>query len=243
MSTLSNTHVIVSYHIPCFHYFFLFILPIGRAIAVELARWEIPLVLVARDAQKLAKVAHDIEICYGVKCCVLQADLSKVDAAERIHQATTEAGIPVDILINNAGIASEGLAVDTATSDIEQKIILNSITFAKLSKLYGHDMKKKRRGRILMVSSMAGLCAASPNTAIYGACKAFGKSLSLSMAREMEIYGVGVTCLIPGPVRGTDFRSASGTEKALCWYLPFYSRSPQVVAHQVSTSKNVSNGK
>lgn len=118
---------------------------IGRAIAVELARWEIPLVLVARDAQKLAKVAHDIEICYGVKCCVLQADLSKVDAAERIHQATTEAGIPVDILINNAGIASEGLAVDTATSDIEQKIILNSITFAKLSKLYGHDMKKKAK--------------------------------------------------------------------------------------------------
>jgi short-subunit dehydrogenase len=207
---------------------------IGRAIAVELARWEIPMILVARDVEKLSNLAYDLEACYGVKCCVLGADLSKVDAAERIHQATTEAGISVDILVNNAGIASEGLAVDKKTSDIEKMVMLNSLTYAKLSQLYGQDMKKKRRGRILMMSSMAGLCSASPNTAIYGACKAFGKSLSLSMAKEMEAYGVGVTCLIPGPVADTDFRESSGTRKALCWYLPFYSRSPDIVAHQVS---------
>jgi short-subunit dehydrogenase len=208
---------------------------IGRAIAVELARWEIPMILVARDVEKLSNLAYDLEACYGVKCCVLGADLSEVDAAERIHEATTEAGISVDILVNNAGIASEGLAVDTKTSDIEKMIMLNSLTYAKLSQLYGQDMKKKRRGRILMMSSMAGLCSASPNTAIYGACKAFGKSLSLSMAKEMEPYGVGVTCLIPGPVADTDFRESSGTRKALCWYLPFYSRTPDIVAHQVSS--------
>lgn len=207
---------------------------LGRAIAVELARWEIPLVLVARDVQKLAKLAYDLEACYGVKCCVLGADLSKMDAAERIHEATTAAGISVDILINNAGIASEGLAVDTKTSDIEQMVMLNSLTYAKLSQLYGQDMKKKRRGRILMMSSMAGLCTASPNTAIYGATKAFAKSLSLSMAKEMEAYGVGVTCLIPGPVTDTDLRINSGTREALCWYLPFYSRPADIVAHQVS---------
>ena len=208
---------------------------IGRAIAVELARWEIPMILVARDVEKLSNLAYDLEACYGVKCCVLGADLSKMDAAERIHEATTEAGISVDILVNNAGIASEGLAVDAKTSDIEKMIMLNSLTYAKLSQLYGQDMKKKRRGRILMLSSMAGLCSASPNTAIYGACKAFGKSLSLSMAKEMEPYGVGVTCLIPGPVADTDFRESSGTHKALCWYLPFYCRTPDVVAHQVSS--------
>jgi len=205
---------------------------LGRAIAVELARWEIPLVLVARDVQKLAKLAYDLEACYGVKCCVLGADLSKMDAAEKIHEATTAAGISVDILINNAGIASEGLAVDTKTDDIEQMVMLNSLTYAKLSQLYGRDMKKKRRGRMLMMSSMAGLCTASPNTAIYGATKAFAKSLSLSMAKEMEAYGVGVTCLIPGPVTDTDLRINSGTREALCWYLPFYSRPADVVAHQ-----------
>ncbi len=206
---------------------------LGRAIAVELARWEIPLVLVARNVAKLTQLASDLEACYGVKCCILEADLSKTNAAEKIHQATTEAGISVDILVNNAGIASEGLAVDTKTSLVERMVMLNSLTFAKLSVLYGRDMKEKRRGRILMMSSMAGLCNAAPNTAVYGACKAFGKSLALSMAKEMETYGVGVTCLTPGPVSETDFRESSGTRKALCWYLPFYSRSADIVAHQV----------
>ena len=48
---------------------------IGRAIAVELARWEIPLVLVARDVSKLTKLASDLEICYGIKCCILEAGM------------------------------------------------------------------------------------------------------------------------------------------------------------------------
>jgi short chain dehydrogenase len=82
------------------------------------------------------------------------------------------------------------------------------------------------------VSSMAGLCSASPNTAVYGATKAFGKSLALAMAKEMEPYGVGVTCLLPGAVRDTQFRDRSGTKRALCWSLPFYPRPADTVAHQ-----------
>jgi short-subunit dehydrogenase len=205
---------------------------IGRAIAVELARWEIPVLLVARNADKLMSLAYDLEACYGVKCCVLKADLSEIDAAEKIHEVTTKAGITVDILVNNAGIAYEGLAVDMTLSDVERMIILNSITYAKLCQLYGSDMKRRRRGRILNVSSMAGLCNASPNTAVYGATKAFEKSLSLGLAKEMEPYGVGVTCLLPGAVQGTQFRHRSGTKRALCWSMPFYPKAPEAVAHQ-----------
>jgi hypothetical protein len=93
-------------------------------------------------------------------------------------------------------------------------------------------MKERKRGRILMVSSMCGLTSASPGTAVYGATKAFAKSLSLSMAKELEPYGVGVTCLMPGPVVGTQFRQRSGTDRALCWYIPYYARPVQSVAHQ-----------
>jgi short-subunit dehydrogenase len=204
---------------------------IGRAIAVELARWDIPLILVARDVDKLTSLAFDLEACYGVKCCVLQADLSKVDAAEKIHRTTSDNGIVVDILANNAGVTNAGLSVDTAVSDLENMVNVNALTYAKLSCLYGQDMKNRKRGRILMVSSMAGLASAAPNTAIYGATKAFGKSLALSMAKELEQYGIGVTCLIPGPVT-TEFRHSSpGMARALCWYLPFYPKSAESVAH------------
>jgi hypothetical protein len=72
---------------------------IGRAIAVELSRWEIPLVLVARDIDRLTALAFDIEACYGVDCCVLQADLAKPGVAAGVYQSIKEAGLPVDILV------------------------------------------------------------------------------------------------------------------------------------------------
>ena len=135
------------------------------------------------------------------------------------------------IILSNAGIALDGLAVDTPTQDLERMMMVNTMSFAKLSKLYGQDMKRRRRGRILMVSSMSGLTCSSANCAFYGATKAFGKSLALSMAKELEPHGVGVTALLPGPVTATKFRDRSGTGRALCWYVPFYPRSPEAVAH------------
>ena len=122
--------------------------------------------------------------------------------------------------------------MDMSPSDIERMVVVNSVTYAKLCQLYGDDMRRNRCGRMLMVSSMAGLCSAAPNTAVYGATKAFAKSLSLALAKEMEPFGVGVTCLIPGAVGSTNFRARSGMNRALCWSLPFYPRTPEAVAHQ-----------
>ena len=70
---------------------------IGRAIAVELARWRIPLILVARDSQTLTDLAFDLQTCYGVECSVLPADLSRPHAAENIYKTVTEAGLKVDV--------------------------------------------------------------------------------------------------------------------------------------------------
>jgi hypothetical protein len=72
---------------------------------------------------------------------------------------------------------------------------------------------------------------ARSNSALYGATKAFEKSLGLSMAKEMEPHGVGVTYLMPGPVVDTQFRHRSGTGRALCWYPPYYPRPAQFVVH------------
>jgi len=203
---------------------------IGRALAVELARWEIPLILVARDLPRLTSLAYDIEACYGVKCCVLQADLSQPHAAEQIHEATKEAGLTVDILVNNAGVSSTGLAVDMSLQEVNRMMIVNGLSVAQLAHLYGRDMKERKRGRILMVSSVVGACQAGPTVALYAATKGFEKILGLSMAKELEPYGVGVTCLMPGAVRDTDFRDSSDTKEALCWKLPYYPKSPSTVA-------------
>jgi short-subunit dehydrogenase len=203
---------------------------IGRAIAVELARWEIPLILVARDVERLTALAYDIEACYGVKCCVLQADLAQRGVAEKIYNTTCSAGLKVEILINNAGISSQGLAVDIPVTEATRIIQVNALSVSTLSHLYGRDMKDRRRGRILVVSSICAAVAGLPTVAVYAATKAFENTLSLSMAKELEPFGVGVTCLMPGAVRDTSFRSRGNGDEALCWKLPFYPKVPFQIA-------------
>ena len=205
---------------------------IGRALAVELARYEIPLILVARNMGKLKMLADELVSCYGVPCCVLQADLSQPDAAAKVYRATKDAGLKVDILVNNAGICTHGEHVDTPLEDIEKMVQINAGSVATLSHLYGKDMKKQRRGRILFVSSVVGAVNAGPRVATYAATKAFEKSLSLSIGKELEQYGCGVTCLMPGAVKGTSFKSSSNTDDALCWKVPFYPAIAQDVAHR-----------
>ena len=73
---------------------------IGRAISVELARWQVPLILVARDAPALVALATDLQACYGIDCTVLSADLSRPNASEQIYQTVTKAGLKVDVSTN-----------------------------------------------------------------------------------------------------------------------------------------------
>ncbi|KAL7457051.1 hypothetical protein ACHAWC_008546 [Mediolabrus comicus] len=205
---------------------------IGRAIAVELARYNIPLILVARDVSKLSTVAKDIETHYGIPCRILQADLTSPDCASRIHAATTKAGLDVDILINNAGVCTHGELIEGDIDDAFRMIQVNVGSVVELSRLYGKNMKDRRRGRILFVSSMSGALPGCPSVAVYAATKSFEKSLASSLGRELERYGVGVTCLLPGAVKDTSFASSSEVEDAACFHFPGYAKTPELVASE-----------
>lgn len=205
---------------------------IGRAIAVELARYNIPLILVARDVEKLSVVAKDIETHYGIPCRILQADLTSPDCASRIHAATTKAGLDVDILVNNAGVCTHGDLIDGDVADALRMIQLNVGSVVELSRLYGKNMKDRRRGRILFVSSMSGAMPGCPSVAVYAATKSFEKSLASSLGRELERFGVGVTCLLPGAVKDTSFASTSAVEDAACFHFPGYAKTPELVASE-----------
>lgn len=207
---------------------------IGRALAVELARWDIPLILVARDAEKLNSVANEIEAAYGVNCCVIPADLSNPQVAQQIYRATEDAGLRVDILVNNAGVCSRGDFTDNSQDDIAQMMNVNVCAVTHLSHLYGQNMKRQGRGRILFVSSVIGATPGGPGVATYAATKSYEKSLAQSMGRELEKYGVGVTCIMPGAVKGTDFAVNSNCAESACWRFPCYPMStPNVAARGI----------
>jgi uncharacterized protein len=191
---------------------------IGRAIAVELARYDIPLILVARDQDKLMELSYDVETCYGVKCYVIPADLSQHGIAERIYETTKAAKVKVDFLINNAGISTYNpCSFHIPIQRIYKMIQINTVAVTALTHLYGYDMKQRRRGRILIVSSILGAVSGITSVAVYAATKTFENSLSHSLSKDLEPYGVGVTCYQPGAVRETNLKSKSHSEHALCW--------------------------
>jgi len=203
---------------------------IGRAFAVELARYEIPLILVARDETTLKALALDIQTAYGVPCVIIKADLSEKGTAKRIYETTKEAGLKVDILINNAGVCTSKDIVQVDEGDIERMMDVNVRSTTILSQLYAKEMKNARRGRILFVSSMVGAMPSGPGVATYAATKAYEKSLAQSMGRELEKYGVGVTCLMPGAVEDTSFAARSDAQDAICFKVPLYPLKPQQIA-------------
>jgi hypothetical protein len=203
---------------------------IGRALAVELARYEIPLILVSRDVDRLTALAYDLQACYGISCVVLPADLSRPGQAEQLYRTTRKAGLKVDLLINNAGYSLQGQSVDMDVGQTNNLIQLNAVSLSTLMHLYGKDMKERRRGRILNVSSICGATAGIPTVGVYAATKSFVNTLSRSLALELEPHGVGVTCVLPGAVRDTEFKARSKTHEALCWKIPFYAKTPQFVA-------------
>jgi short chain dehydrogenase len=136
----------------------------------------------------------------------------------------------LQVLVNNAGISSHGESLDTSLDEVLRMIQVNTVAVTSLTHLFGRDMKERRRGRILLVSSVCGAVGGIATVAVYAATKAFENSFGTAIGKELEPYGVGVTCLLPGAVRGTEFRSRSNSQEALCWKIPFYSKTPSAVA-------------
>lgn len=167
---------------------------IGRALAVELARWQIPLILVARYLDKLATVADEIEAGYGVSVICIQADLSNPHAAKGVHDATRGTGLRVDILVNNAAICTNGDVVDSEEDDIHNMVNVNVGSVTTLSHLYSRDLKQQRRGRMLFVSSVVGAAPGGPGVAAYAATKAYGKSVKYGVVSSSS--SVVIACLV-----------------------------------------------
>jgi len=85
-------------------------------------------------------------------------------------------------------------------------------------------------GRIVLMSSLTGAMPGIPTAAIYAATKAYQKSLASSIGRELEGYGISVTCVMPGAVSETGFQSNANMQTSTIFKFPFGIVTPQHVA-------------
>lgn len=180
---------------------------IGREIARLFVADGSQVLAVSLDQTELDKLHGELEAADG-QMLTLRMDLSETDAAERLVAWCQHRDLTVVTLINNAGFACFGEAVDAAPARVASMIALNVTTLTKLSMLFGAQMKARGRGRILNVGSTAGMVP-YPNMAAYCATKAYVNSFTLTLAAELKPHGVTVTCLAPGATQ-TRFAEAGG---------------------------------
>jgi 3-oxoacyl-[acyl-carrier protein] reductase len=161
---------------------------IGLACARALAQAGAKVILAARDTAKLDEAAREIPSATWV-----ELDLG---SAESIKQAFAKAG-KVDILVNNAAITKDGLALRMKKEDWDT-VVATNLTGAFLAvQQVLHGMMKERWGRIINISSVVGE-AGNPGQANYVASKAGLIGLTKSLAQEMGSRNITVNAVAPG---------------------------------------------
>jgi len=180
---------------------------IGEAFARRLAADKQDLVLVARNEGRLAAICEELANEHGITANYVAIDLNGYLADETLFNETEKHGFEVDWLINNAGFGSMG---DFSKLDREKEmdmIGLNVMSLVALTHRYLKQMRKRKSGTIINVSSTTSF-QPIPYMATYAATKAFVTSFSEALAEENRLHGIRVFVLCPGATK-TNFFEAS----------------------------------
>ena len=181
---------------------------IGREFAHQLAPNCEHLVLVARRESYLNELKGELE-SRGLRLHVhiVVADLTSAAERESVLRATQEAGLRVDLLVNNAGMGDYGEFRSADWDKTAAMIELNMMALTHLCHLFLPQMIARQSGGIINVSSLASTLPI-PDFAVYAATKAYVSSFSEALRIELKDFKIPVVALCPGPVH-TEFGSVA----------------------------------
>jgi uncharacterized protein len=162
---------------------------LGAAYAHALAARGLDLVLIGRRKEPLDETARQITAQRGVKTLPVSCDLSAVDAVQQITGAIGD--LPIDFLVYNAALSYIGPYLATEVSTHKGIAAVNMLTPLSILHYFGGKMVERRRGGIVIMSSIAGF-QGSGYLATYAATKAFGRVLAEGLWYEWRPLGVDV---------------------------------------------------
>ena len=166
---------------------------IGRAIAETLYSAGAKVAIVGREQTRAAAVAAELgDRAYGVGCDVLNAG-----QVEQALASAEKALGPIDILINNAGLARDNLLLRMSEADWDTVLDANLKGAFHTTRLSIKGMMKRRFGRIINITSVVGITG-NKGQANYAASKAGLIGFSQSVAKEYASRNVLVNCVAPG---------------------------------------------
>jgi 3-oxoacyl-[acyl-carrier protein] reductase len=165
---------------------------IGDAIARQLHAQGAGVILAGRRREALDALAEAL----GERARVEVAELADADAAERLVAGAEAAG-GLDVLINNAGLTRDNLAVRMKDEDWQTVLDVNLSAGFRLIRSALRGMMRRRWGRIVNVTSVVALTG-NPGQANYAAAKAGMIGMTKSLAAEVASRGITVNCVAPG---------------------------------------------
>ncbi len=166
---------------------------IGTAIAQALHRAGAAVALSGTRETALRHLADRLE----ERAHVVVADLAGGGDAGAVVKETEAALGPIDVLVNNAGITRDGLALRMKDDDWQAVLDVNLTAAFRLTRAALRGMMRRRSGRIINISSVSGLLG-NPGQANYAASKAGLIGMSKALALEVATRGITVNCLAPG---------------------------------------------
>ena len=176
---------------------------IGLELAKLFAKDQYNLVIVGREQAALDSTSMQLKNDAGVEVRTIVADLFQKDAAMEIYNEVQGMGIPINVLVNDAGQGQFGQFLDTDLDRELDIIQLNIVAYVSLTKYFLKDMVARGEGKILNVGSIAGELP-GPYQSVYHGTKAFVNSWTEALRNEVKDRGITVTLLLPGPTE-TDF--------------------------------------
>jgi uncharacterized protein len=195
---------------------------IGASFAVAAAKRGFPVVLVARRRERLDVLARKLADEHRVETLVVDLDLGKPGACERVRDAVGDREI--GLLVNNAGFGTSGRFAEQDADVDDEMIALNCAAVVRLTHLFLPPMLARGRGGVVVVASVAGF-QPDPWFAVYGATKAFDLQFAEALWCELRGTGVDVVAVSPGETR-TEFHERAHAKRQ------FRGMSPDFVAER-----------
>lgn len=181
---------------------------IGAMYADRLARRGYDLILVARDAARLAALAHRLTQETGVHTEVLQANLIDRSDLARVEQRL-HSDASITLLLNNAGIAVTGTLLDADIDAVERMVALNVLAPTRLAAAAAKGFAARKAGTLINIASVLALLP-EMFSGTYSGTKAYVLNLTRSLQQELGPMGVRVQAVMPGATR-TEIWDRAGT--------------------------------
>lgn len=172
---------------------------IGKALARAFAEAGANVCITSRHEDELAAASEEIAQGLSVRVEYRVCDMSDRAAVDEMATDVLNAFQGIDVLVNNAG-TNKPETLDQTTDEVWDEVLeLNFTACMRLARRVIPDMKERRWGRIIHISSVMAL-ASNPGRGLYSGTKAALIGMARAHALELGPYGITVNCLCPGPI-------------------------------------------